>query len=171
MAASPIIVEPLLIEHLPALATVLRNEAVYKHIGGEVPSLEDFILGLTRALAGPPADRPSERWLNYLMRDAISSKVIGRLESTVTPGKAEVAFLLDPTLWGRGYAHSGLAWLHAELVKVVGPIECWATTVPANLRSQSLLMRSGYSEVDVSLIPPLASYDPGDLVFRRSVGA
>lgn len=161
-------VEPLRIEHLPELASVLRHPAVYQHLGGEVPSLPDFVLGLTRALAGPPPSRPHERWLNYLMREAPGGRMIGRLESTVVHGRAEVAFLLDPALWGRGWAHAGLEWLHAEVIRVAGSVEFWATTVPSNTRCQALLRRAGYRPVDSSDSPPLASYEPGDLVFRRA---
>jgi hypothetical protein len=164
-------VEPLREEHLTGLAVVLRHPAVYEHIGGEVSSLDDFVLGLTRALAGPPATRTEERWLHYLMRDARSGRMIGRLESTVVPGRAEVAFLLDPSVWGQGYASAGLAWLHGELARMAGPVECWATTMPSNIRCQSLLRRAGYSEVPASSAPPLASYEPGDLVFRRRAAA
>ncbi|HMM87156.1 MAG: GNAT family N-acetyltransferase [Gammaproteobacteria bacterium] len=167
----PIRVESLRVEHLPRLAAVLRHEAVYEHIGGEVPSLDDFVLGLGRALAGPPPSRPRERWLNYLLCDAHTGRMVGRLEATVVPGRAEVAFLVDPALWGRGYARAGLAWLHDEVVRVAGVVEFWATTVPANTRCQALLRRSGYAEVAPASAPALASYEPGDLVFRRRAAA
>jgi RimJ/RimL family protein N-acetyltransferase len=163
-----ITVEPLRVEHLPELASVLRHRAVYQHIGGEVPSLDEFVLGLTRALAGPPASRPDERWLNYLMREPARGRMIGRLESTVVPGRAEVAFLLDPALWGLGYASTGLAWLHAEVERVAGPVEFWATTAPENTRCQALLARAGYVQVAETGWPRLASYEPGDVVFRRA---
>lgn len=167
----PIRVEPLRIEHLPALAAVLRHEAVYEHIGGEVPSLDDFVRGLARALAGPPPERPDERWLNYLLCDAHSGRMIGRLEATVVPGRAEVAFLVDPGLWGRGYASAGLAWLHDEVTRLAAAVDFWATTVPANIRCQALLRRAGYAEVATASAPVLASYEPGDLVFHRRATA
>jgi RimJ/RimL family protein N-acetyltransferase len=161
-------IEALRIEHLPALEQALRHEAVYAHIGGRVPTLEQFTRGLTRALAGPPAERTGERWLNYLVREAGTGRVLGRLEATVHAGHAEVAFLFDPSVWGRGYATEGLAWLHAELARVAGPVPCWATTVPDNRRCQALLQRAGYRAVPAAEAPHLSSYDDGDLVFLRS---
>ena len=166
-----LVFEPLRVDHLPELAVALRHPAVYEHIGGEVPSLDEFVLGLTRALAGPPSTRPQERWLNFLMREASSSRMVGRLEATLTPGRAEVAFLVDPRGWGHGYGSTGLAWLHSELINTAGPLTFWAATVPANRRCQALLPRSGYVEVPASAAPELASYEAGDLVFRRGTAA
>lgn len=169
---SPLLfIEPLRVEHLPELASVLRHPAVYQHLGGDVPSLSDFVLGLTRALAGPPPSRPHERWLNYLMREAPAGRMVGRLECTVVHQRAEVAFLLDPAVWGRGFARSGLEWLHAEVVRVSGPVEFWATTTPSNTRCQALLRRAGYTPVEPVGLPALVTYDPGDLVFRRNPGS
>ncbi len=162
-----ITVEPLCLEHLPELAAVLAHPAVYQHIGGDVPTLDELARGLAIALAGPPAGRPNERWLHYLMREPESGRMIGRLEATVVPGCAEVAFLVTPTLWGRGYASAGLSWLHAELARTTGHREFWAATVPANTRCQSLLLRSGYLPVPPSQAPALASYEAGDQVFHK----
>lgn len=169
---SPILfVEPLRAEHLPELASVLRHPAVYQHLGGDVPSLSDFVLGLSRALAGPPSSRSHERWLNYLMREAPAGRMIGRLECTVVHDRAEVAFLLDPAFWGRGLARAGLEWLQTEVVRVAGPVEFWATTTPSNTRCQALLRGAGYAPVEPVGLPALVTYDPGDLVFRRNPGS
>ena len=154
--------DALTLRDLDALEALLRNEAVYRHIGG-VPTPERFRLATTRALAGPPADRPGERWLNFAVSDAKTDELLGRLEATVHGGLAEVAFLFGPQHWGRGVATRGLQWLHTQLPG----LPLWATTVPANTRCQALLLRCGYRAVDPSSAPRLYSYDPGDLVFTR----
>ncbi|MDH0867863.1 GNAT family N-acetyltransferase [Mitsuaria sp. GD03876] len=161
-----LVITPLVEADLPLLAPVLWDERVYAHIGGLPDDAGVIALGLQRALAGPPADRPSERWLNYGMRLHGSESLIGRLEATVHDGIAEVAFLLGPTHWGHGYAAEGLAWLHDELARLHPEAECWATTLPANARSSRLLTRCGYLPVDPALAPALMTYDDGDLVFR-----
>ena len=154
--------DALTLRDLDALMALLRNETVYEHIGG-VPSPERFRLATTRALAGPPASRPHERWLNFAVSDAETGELLGRLEATIHDGLAEVAFLFGPQHWGRGLATQGLQWLHTQLPG----LPLWATTVPANTRCQALLLRCGYRTVDAASAPRLYSYDPGDLVFTR----
>jgi RimJ/RimL family protein N-acetyltransferase len=163
-------IEPLKTSHLDELAHVLLNPDVYEHIEEKLPTLEDFKLGMSRAIAGPGGEWPGQIWLNYLVRDAGTGSMLGRLESTVHDSLAEVAFLFGPQYWGKGYASEGLAWLQAEVQRKCGVREFWATTVPANTRCQSLLLRNGYSQVH-GLHPNLLSYAPGDLVFHLSVGS
>lgn len=159
-------IEKLLVSHLDELAAVLRNPVVYKHIEEDVPTLFEFKLGLERAIAGPRGGASTELWLNYLVRDAAGA-ILGRLEATVHHQLAEVAFLFGPEHWGRGYATSGLSWLHEELERNHAVTEFWATTMHDNQRSQALLRRCGYREAELP-VSPLYSYEPGDLLFRRS---
>ena len=160
---------PLTPADLPELEAVLRNDAVYAHIGG-TPSPERFHLGMSRALQGPPASRPTERWINYMVRDE-SGAALGRLEATVHDGIAEVAFLYGPETWGMGYASHGLQWLHQELRRIHPEVKfLWATTRPENTRSANLLVRNGYARADPNARPSLYSYDDGDLVFTLACG-
>jgi len=164
-------VERLCPEHLPALAIVLRVPEVYTYISGGLPSEQDFLLGLTRALAGPPPHRTEELWLNYLVRRAGSGEILGRLECTVINRVAEVAFLFATAVWGQGYAREGLEWLHAEVERRAGRVGFWATTHPDNIRCQKLLARAGYREVCVAEAPQLVTYEAGDRVFNRPAHA
>lgn len=132
-----------------------------------MPSQEDFVEGLRRALNGPPSTRPYEYWRNYLIRLAESGKMVGRLESTIVAERAEVAFLLTPSVWGSGFAAYGLSWLERAIAEEFGIRSFWATTVPANVRCRRLLERAGYQSVESADAPSLASYDAGDLVYRK----
>jgi len=159
-------ITPLRPDHLDALAAAIRKPEVYEFIGGEVPSHERFCTGLARAHAGSP--HPGETWLNYLVQVADTGRVIGRLEATLHHGIAEVAFLFDPEVWGRGHAAEGLQWLHRQLMaEQPAPSSFWATTVPENQRCQALLERCGYRRVAQGWPQPLLSWDEGDLVYSR----
>lgn len=157
--------ESLRVDHLDELAVTLLHPAVYQHIEDALPSLSDFKLSLSRAIAGPPARAVGQTWLNYLVRQAGTNVMLGRLEATVHDALAEVAFLFGPSYWGHGYATDGLSWLHAEVKRVCSVSDFWATTVPANFKCQALLRRCGYIPVTGSK-PHLLSFAPGDLVFR-----
>lgn len=160
-------IEALAEEHLFELGDLLLDPAVYKHIEESVPSMEEFVLGLRRAIAGPKEQKIEQCWLNYLVRESSSNKMLGRLEATVHSGIAEVAFLFAPKFWGNGYASEGLAWLHGELSKRYGVNRFYATTVTENHRSQALLRRSGYTLTSPPLEITLLSFDEGDLVFTH----
>lgn len=157
-------IEPLCVEDLEELAIVLRHPAVYEHLGA-VPSLEDFLLDRQRALTGPGPGTREELWLNFLVREPIGNAMIGRLEATVHHGIAEVAFLLGPNHWGRGYAREALLWLHSEIIRRADIHDFWATTTPENTRCQALLHRCGYKPVHNDPTC-LRSFETGDLVYH-----
>jgi hypothetical protein len=160
--------EPLQVAHLDELADVLLHDSVYEHIETVLPSVDEFKLGLTIAIAGPRANQAGQTWLNYLIRDESSGSMLGWLESTVHDAVAEVAFLLGPRHWGRGHASRGLAWLEAEVVRRCSVHDFWAAITPGNDRSRALLERSGYVPIH-GQTPTLFSHEPGDLVFHKSL--
>lgn len=159
-------IEPLKCEDLDDLAAVLLRPAVYEHIERELPTLPKFTLALTRAIEGP--SKEGEVWLNYLVRVAPGGEILGRVEATLHSNLAEVAILLSPDHWGKGYGSASLARLHAEVLANHGITSFWATASAANARSRALLERSGYSRVEHGW-PSLLTYEAGDLVFTREV--
>lgn len=163
-----ILYSPLVDGDIDALADVLHNEAVYGYIGG-MPGRDEFELWLRQSLAGPPNKAAGEQWINVVARFAETGDIIGRLEANIHDELAEVAFLYNPKLWGRGYASKGLLWLHDHLRQHSGVRSLWATTHPENQRSASLLARCGYTAVSNPEGPVLYSYEPGDLVFQRGM--
>lgn len=158
--------EPLAIAHAQELGAALLHPQVYEHIGGQPPSREGLARWIERVLAGPPAHRRGDQWINHVVRLRQSHAVIGRLEATVHDGIAEVAFLFNPEHWGHGYAKEGLRWLHEMLLARTDCDQLWATTVPANQRCRSLLIACGYRLAPAERPARLVSYDDGDLVFR-----
>lgn len=162
--ASRVLIERLRAEHLAELATHLRQPEVYEHIGG-LPLLEDFILDREIALRGPGPAASREHWLNFLVRESSTRRMLGRLEATLHDSIAEVAFLFSPEHWGKGFAREALALLHGEVRARYGITDFWATTNPANTRCQALLARAGYRQVRAGA-PVLRSFEAGDLVFR-----
>lgn len=163
--STDLVIEPTTAAHIAELAAVLHDERVYQHIGG-LPPLQEIERWLAGAITGPPPSRATEQWLNFAVRHARSGEMLGRLEATVVGANAEVAFVFGPAHWGTGYATKGLQWLHEHLRRHWAPEAFWATTVPANLRCQALLLRSGYEPFDPVAAPALTSYDPGDMVFK-----
>jgi hypothetical protein len=90
-------IQPLSGVDIPELENALRNEDVYRFIGG-MPSSSDFWLGTERAITGPTKDRTSEVWLNFGARLQSTDQLVGQLQATIHHGVAEVAFLFAPSL-------------------------------------------------------------------------
>ncbi len=166
--AAKLLYTPLEERDIDELAYALHSEAVYQYIGG-MPSRADFDQWLHHSLAGPPSKATGERWISFTVRLTESREVIGRLEANIHNHLAEIAFLYNPRLWGRGYASQGLLWLHGQLREYKDVRSLWATTHPENQRSASLLLRHGYVPAATQGLPVLYSYEGGDHVFTRSV--
>lgn len=164
--STDLLFEPLSLAHIDELAALLLHERVYRHIGGHPPDLARFRTEVEHAVAGPPHHRSNEIWLDYVVREARSGHLAGRIQATIHSSVAEVGFLFGPGYWGKGYATHSLCWFHQVLLSHPARPALWATTVPANEPCQTLLRRCGYVAVDPALAPQLVTYDPGDLVFR-----
>jgi RimJ/RimL family protein N-acetyltransferase len=146
----------------------LCEPAVYKFIDGSCPDLSDLRSAFQRMEAGAPAERSAEKWLNFLVRVRHNGEAIGRVEATVIEDYAEIAYLLGPAYWGRGFGTEAVMWLHQHLSDGFGVAKFWATVQPGNVRSIGLLCRAGYTQAPRRSWPRLTSYDPGDLVYFRS---
>ena len=155
------------IEDAEELFEALDHPAVGAYLGGpDVTTLEALRARITRLLAGPATEDRASSWLNAVVRvPALGGRVVGRLEATVYPGWAEVAWVLGPDHWGRGYGTEGGRWLVGVLAGDYGVTDLWATVDPRNARSTALLRRLGFSEQPVPAQRMPESYEPGDLVF------
>jgi RimJ/RimL family protein N-acetyltransferase len=151
------------------LFAALDHPDVGRFIGGpEATSVDAVRERIERVNAGPPANRPGERWWNFLVRRTSDGIVLGRLEATTYGDWAEIAYVFDPREWGAGYATEATAWL-LQLLADQGVTEVWAAVMPENERSIRLLRRLSFVECDKPH-DGMGSYDDGDLVFAR-VGA
>lgn len=160
-------VEPLRPEHAEELHAALADPAVHRFIVTSGPWTVPAVRSrLERVAAGPPAGS-GDVWLNFAVRR--EAHLVGRLESTVHGQLAEIAYLFDPAVSGRGYATEAVQWLLGHLHDEHGVTEVWATTDPGNDASIRLLVRTGFAQVD-EVHPDVGSYDEGDLVFRRRLG-
>jgi RimJ/RimL family protein N-acetyltransferase len=159
--SSPILtVEPLVATDADALWAALRNPRVRDWIpDSDEKSLEAVRARVAHVLAGP-VDGSGQVWLNRTVR--VDGVVIGRVEATLHDGIVEIAYLLGPAWWGKGYASEAVGRLLDEL-EVMGAGPVWAAVAAGNERSVALLRRLGFVEAEPSV--PLLSADPGDITF------
>lgn len=154
----------------PELFAALDHPEVGRFIGGpDVTTLHNLQCRIEWLLTGPPPDRADQTWINAVVRRSRDRTVIGRLEATVHPGWAELAWVLGPEHWGRGYGTEAAGWLIDHLAEVHHVTELWATVDPGNLASVKLLRRWGFEEQGARGRRTPESFDEGDLVFARGL--
>jgi RimJ/RimL family protein N-acetyltransferase len=155
--------EPLAAHHLAAWADALAAPEIGTYIGGpDVEGLDALAERIEALLAGPPEHFAERAWVNLMVFD--HDVMVGRVEAAVYDGWAEVAYLFSPTVWGRGYATEAVLAL-LDALRSAGVVEFAAAVHPDNAASVRLLERLGFERLTAPH-RQLASYDPGDLVFR-----
>src|SRR6516225_4177871 len=100
-----LLLETLSPEHAHGLFEALADPRVYEHIH-EAPaeSVAALASQFARLANGPTSDSTGEQWLNLAIRRREDGCLIGRLQATIIDRRAEVAYLIGPQYWGRGYA-------------------------------------------------------------------
>ncbi|MGE3329022.1 MAG: TIGR03618 family F420-dependent PPOX class oxidoreductase [Acidimicrobiia bacterium] len=164
-----LLIAPLEPSWAPALFAALDHPDVGRFIGGpDVTTLEALATRIERVVAGPPLERSTERWLNFVVSRRSDGQVLGRLEATVHGDWAEFALVFGPSHWGRGHATEAGRWLVDHLMRTTGAREVLASVDPHNNRSIRLLERLGFSRRTGSGRLP-SSFTHGDLVFAMTL--
>jgi RimJ/RimL family protein N-acetyltransferase len=159
--------EPLDLNHASELFDALNHEQIGLFIGGPdvntLTELEDRIQHLQKG----PKEETGQRWYSFAV--LLDSVVIGRVEATAHDGIVEIAYLLNPSLWGQGLGTAATELLLNEL-RMDGERDFWATAVPENVASVRVVEHLGFREIDADLAPELLSFDKGDRVFNLKDG-
>lgn len=97
--------EPLQLAHAESLFPGFADERLY-HFFDKLPHdsiaamREDYV----RILAGP-RDHPTERWVNYAIRESATNTYLGMIETSVFPGDhAYLAYFVFTPYQGKGFA-------------------------------------------------------------------
>lgn len=160
--------EPLHVRHAERLVDVLTDPRVNEHFPeGGPDGLADLIETFAYRINGPGTRHEGEIWLDFIVRIKGSGNYIGRVEATIQGTHAELAYLLGPEFWHRGYGREATRWLEGVCIDQHGVQTLWAAVTPSNTRSVALLTALGYSRTEKPQGFSLLSYDDGDLVFTR----
>lgn len=149
-------------QHASQLFAALNHEEVGRFIGGPDVTTVEELEARIRARQVGPHDGKTQKWINLAV--LLDSIVIGRVEATVHDGITEIAYLINPSLWGKGYGTAATKLLIERLINE-GQEEFWATAVPENVASIRVMQKLGFIEVEAQSAPELFSYDDGDRVF------
>lgn len=157
-------IEPLSPSHTGGLFAALDDPAVHRFLAHrDVTTPDALATRIAQLAAGPPPSHTGEQWWNFAVMLRADRTVIGRLEATTYGDWGEIAYVFGARWWGHGLASEATGWLLGHLARH-GVTELWAAVHAANQPSQRLLTRLGFAAV-AAPARPLASFDPGDVVF------
>jgi ribosomal-protein-alanine N-acetyltransferase len=150
---APVRLEPLVPSHAALVFDDLTDRALYVYIPDEPPaSRADLVARFERYATAAPA---GERWLNWIA--FAGDTPVGHVQATVTNDRADVAWLIFPRFWRRGYGAAAVRAMLDQLhyVRAVASID------PRNAASLALARSVGFVQLGVR--------EDGDLIFDTSV--
>ncbi|WP_245985289.1 GNAT family N-acetyltransferase [Streptomyces tateyamensis] len=116
------VIEPLTVEHAPAMAAVLADPALYAYTGGTAPQVAELRERYARWVAG--SGEPGTAWCNWVLRDRASGELVGWLQATVSGrAAAELAWVVGSARQGQGVAKEAAralaGWLRGQGVALL----------------------------------------------------
>jgi uncharacterized protein (DUF1684 family)/L-amino acid N-acyltransferase YncA len=137
--------EPLTVDHAPAMVAVLADPSLYEFTGGSPPTLSELSARYARQSAGHSPDG-SERWLNWIV--VLDEQPIGYVQATVVGAEAEIAWVVSPDHQGRGLATEAATTM-ADCLASAGVTRLVAHIHPDHEASAAVAARLGLRRTDV----------------------
>jgi uncharacterized protein (DUF1684 family)/RimJ/RimL family protein N-acetyltransferase len=136
---------PLTVEHAAAMVEVLSDPSLYDFTGGAPPTIEELTDRYARQVVGRSPDG-SERWLNWVV--LLDSAPVGYVQATVAAGSAEIAWVVSPSVQGRGVATAASRAM-VERLTALGVRRLVAHVHPDHVASARVAERLGLRRTDV----------------------
>lgn len=165
--APHVTLEPQTAMHADEMFLVLSDPALYEYENDAPESPEWLRERFTKLESRRSADGV-EHWLNWVIRMP-RGQLIGYVQATIYPGsRAEIAYVLSSSFWGRGLAGEAVGAMISELVAQHAVRRLSAVLKRENHRSLRLLERQGFT---LATAESLAEHpvDPDELRMDREV--
>ena len=103
--------EPLRIDHAAEAAPVFDDERLHTYTGGFPAGAEELGRRYRRQAVGHSPDG-REVWLNWMLRDRATSRLVGTVQATIAPDEdgtpvADLAWVVGTAHQSQGYAREG----------------------------------------------------------------
>ena len=140
-----ILLEPLRIDHAPAMLAGLSDPAAYAFLPDDPPAdLAALRARYRRQIAGHAPDG-SALWLNWVVRRQSDGAFLGYTQATVTGELATVAYHVFPAHWRRGIGRAALAATLDLVFALDRVILAQALVDTRNQASRALLVSLGFA--------------------------
>lgn len=142
--------EPLTPAHAPLLFPVLADVRIYTYLPEEPPENLDSLAQRYQRLATRRSADGMELWLNWAVQHKATQEYLGTLQATVMAKQPTLlAYLLNPTSWGHGYAQEGCHCILTLLFTGYQVQSVQAEVDTRNHASCTLLARLGFQQIGV----------------------
>jgi len=135
--------------HAEYLYDILQDDRIYTYIPENAPvsikALKDRYEILEKGSL-----KEEEIWLNYAIYSFDIGKYIGTLQATVllNKGSITIAYILDPKVWGEGYASKALSIMIDDLKNKFKGFSYYAYIDTRNERSLKLIKGLDFKCID-----------------------
>ena len=127
------------------MVSVLSDPSLYEFTGGTPPTLEELTDRYARQAVGHSPDG-TEQWLNWVV--LLDSTPVGYVQATVVGDSAEIAWVISPSVQGRGLATEAAREM-VELLTAAGVRRLVAHVHPDHAASARVAERLGLRRTDV----------------------
>ena len=140
---------PLRAEDADELADVLDDERLHQFIGGRPATRLELHDRFVVLAAGSP--RPTETWLNWVVRRRLDSKAVGTVQATIRIAEgqevARLGWMIGIPWQGKGYASEAAVAL-VEWAQRQGIDEIGANIHPGHRASEIVAERAGLQQTE-----------------------
>ena len=143
-----LLLEPLVLSHPSAIYQRLLDERIYQFIPGDPPISRQALKTRYRSLRSRRSPDGAEVWLNWVMRLSNTDEYVGTLQATVHSDlTAEIAYIVFPPFWKKGYAKEGCRRILDFLIEEHQVTVVAALIDTRNVPSIRLVESLGFSRV------------------------
>jgi ribosomal-protein-alanine N-acetyltransferase len=153
LETSRLTLEPITEKHAEAMFDVLQDNKIYKFIPETRPTSVLALRNRYRLLSRRRSPSDTQIWLNWVLRLKADGGYIGTIQATITDNDlANIAYVLSPTFWDRGYGLEATRKLVSLLFDEYLIDNVDAEVDVNNIRSQKLLEKLDFVKVRTSEI-------------------
>ena len=142
-------ITPLTEKHACETFNGLRSAEIYTFIPDTPPpDLESLEKHYSVLVRGSVVE--NEKWLNWVVTEKHSEKVVGTLQSTIKMDEdaAYIAYVIFPQFWGKGYGFESTKWLMWYLQREEPVRKIIAEIDTRNLKSIVLIEKQGFKKIE-----------------------
>jgi len=109
---------PQIRDHAREMHGLLNDPALYAYTGGGPPDSLEWLVNRFRLLESRRSPDGKQLWLNWVIREKASGRLVGYVQATVDGSTADAAWVIGTAHQGRGHATRAARLMLGELERM-----------------------------------------------------